>query len=302
MYRIRFHGRGGQGIKTASRILGSALFLAGYEVQDAPHYGAERRGAPMHAVVRAARGPIQERGFVDRPDLVVVADEGLLAEAGAAILQGLDHHSLVLTVGREPAALWQDRLRLAGPVLALADAGIAAGERHFLGAFCAGAAARLLGGVDLACLLQAVDDEVASFGAAAVGRSRELAEAGWRGLEEHAGSVGEGSAGGASGQAPPDWIELQAEAGDLAAPSIHGGLSSVEVRTGLWRTQRPVIDYEHCRRCWWVCSEFCPDSAISVDADGSPTIDYAHCKGCLICVAQCPAHAIRAIPEQGASS
>ena len=43
MYRIRFHGRGGQGMKTASRILGTAFFLSGYEVQDAPRYGAERR-------------------------------------------------------------------------------------------------------------------------------------------------------------------------------------------------------------------------------------------------------------------
>ena len=47
MYRIRIHGRGGQGIKIASRVLGSALFQAGFTVQDAPKYGAERRGAPM---------------------------------------------------------------------------------------------------------------------------------------------------------------------------------------------------------------------------------------------------------------
>jgi Pyruvate/2-oxoacid:ferredoxin oxidoreductase gamma subunit len=45
MFRIRFHARGGQGIKTASRILGTAFFLEGYEVQDSPRYGAERRGA-----------------------------------------------------------------------------------------------------------------------------------------------------------------------------------------------------------------------------------------------------------------
>ena len=55
MFRIRFHGRGGQGMKTASRILGSAFFLEGYEVQDAPRYGAERRGAPIFAYVRAAK-------------------------------------------------------------------------------------------------------------------------------------------------------------------------------------------------------------------------------------------------------
>ena len=36
LYRIRFHGRGGQGMKTASRILGTAFFLEGFEVQDAP--------------------------------------------------------------------------------------------------------------------------------------------------------------------------------------------------------------------------------------------------------------------------
>jgi len=43
MFRICFHGRGGQGMKTASRILGTAFFIEGYEVQDAPRYGAERR-------------------------------------------------------------------------------------------------------------------------------------------------------------------------------------------------------------------------------------------------------------------
>jgi len=53
MFRIRFHGRGGQGMKTASRILGMAFFKAGYQVQDAPCYGAERRGAPIFAYVRA---------------------------------------------------------------------------------------------------------------------------------------------------------------------------------------------------------------------------------------------------------
>jgi pyruvate ferredoxin oxidoreductase gamma subunit len=42
MLRIRFHGRGGQGMKTASRILGSASFHAGFVVQDSPVYGAAR--------------------------------------------------------------------------------------------------------------------------------------------------------------------------------------------------------------------------------------------------------------------
>lgn len=44
MIAVRFHGRGGQGAKTASRILGTAAFLEGFVAQDSPIYGAERRG------------------------------------------------------------------------------------------------------------------------------------------------------------------------------------------------------------------------------------------------------------------
>ena len=67
MLRIRFHGRGGQGMKTASRIVGSAAFHAGLVVQDSPIYGAERRGAPMSAMTRIAHEPIRERGAITRP-------------------------------------------------------------------------------------------------------------------------------------------------------------------------------------------------------------------------------------------
>lgn len=90
MYRIRFHGRGGQVMKTASRLLGTAFFLQGYEVQDAPRYGAERRDAPMSAYVRADHNPIYERGIINKPDLVVVADDSLIAIPAAGVLKGLD--------------------------------------------------------------------------------------------------------------------------------------------------------------------------------------------------------------------
>ena len=83
MLRIRFHGRGGQGMKTASRIVGSAAFQAGFVVQDAPVYGAERRGAPLAAFTRMARQSILERGAITHPDLVVVADDTLLTDPAA---------------------------------------------------------------------------------------------------------------------------------------------------------------------------------------------------------------------------
>ena len=98
MYRIRFHGRGGQGVKTASRMLGTALFHSGLEIQDAPRYGAERRGAPIFAYVRADRAPINERGIIVHPDLIVVADDSLMGVPTAAVLQGIIDTALIFLV------------------------------------------------------------------------------------------------------------------------------------------------------------------------------------------------------------
>src|SRR3989338_143174 len=300
MYRIRFHGRGGQGMKTASRILGSAFFRAGFEVQDAPRYGAERRGAPIFAYVRAAHQPIYERGVMRRPDLVVVADDSLIAVSANEILQGVDSHTILLVVGNEAPEVWKDRLNIPGTVLALPHETADASELRFLGTVCAGAAACLVGVLSREILQQAIREELAPLGEAVIARSVALADAAWQNMDAHAGCVTEGGEVPATGYAPPSWIELQAEDADISAAAIHAGLTSVEVKTGLWRTLRPVIDYDHCNRCWWVCSEFCPDSAITVGADGAPHIDYDHCKGCMVCVAQCPPHAIHVIPEQGA--
>ena len=103
MYRIRFHGRGGQGMKTASRILGTAFFLEGYEVQDAPRYGAERRGAPIFAYVRAAEQPLHERGVITQADLVIVADDSLVPVPAAGVLSGAEKEDLLAKLGLSEA-------------------------------------------------------------------------------------------------------------------------------------------------------------------------------------------------------
>jgi pyruvate ferredoxin oxidoreductase gamma subunit len=106
MLRRRFHGRGGQGMKTASRIVGSAAFHAGFVVQDAPVYGAERRGAPMAAFTRIARQEILERGAITQPDLVVVADDTLLTDPAAQPLAGCDQQcTVLLNAVKDTAAL-----------------------------------------------------------------------------------------------------------------------------------------------------------------------------------------------------
>ncbi|MEN8213840.1 MAG: 2-oxoacid:acceptor oxidoreductase family protein [Pseudomonadota bacterium] len=301
MYRIRFHGRGGQGMKTASRILGTAFFLEGYEVQDAPRYGAERRGAPIFAYVRADHSLINERGIIRYPDLVVVADDSLVAIPAAGVLSGITDHTLLLINSADDEAVWQERLNYRGTILILP---VAAGivdrsELPYAGAACAGAAARLSGVIAQEALEQAVKDELAELGPEVVASNLANALAAFNTMAPHAGRVEEGALVSAAGYRPPEWIELPFDDARISSPTIHATATSVMVKTGLWRTQRPVIDYDRCKGCWWVCSSYCPDGAINV-VDARPVVDYDHCKGCMVCVAQCPPHAIEAVAEQQA--
>lgn len=299
MYRIRFHGRGGQGMKTASRILGRAFFLAGFEVQDAPRYGAERRGAPLFAYVRADSETINERGVITRPDLVAVADDSLLGLALAGVMQGIGERTVLLLVSRESGSVWQQRLNLAGPVLVLPpkmDGEFAASR--FYGAEMVGAVARLLGCIEAGQLRAAIAEELVFLGAEEVASNQLAAMAAFEAMTADEGLVQAGSAISAVGYRSPQWLALPFEPARVSAPAIHAPATSVGVHTGLWRTMRPVIDYDCCNRCWWLCSTFCPESAITVDEERTPSIDYDHCKGCMVCVAQCPTHAIVVQPEE----
>jgi len=301
MWRIRFHGRGGQGMKTASRILGSSLFAEGFEVQDAPRYGAERRGAPIFAYVRADRKPINERGIIRCPDLVVVADDGLIAVPAAGVLAGVDEHSVLLIYSNEDASTWRERLDTAAQLLVSpldGESSDAAG-REAIDVACAAVAARLLGLVSRDALVEAVQTELGHLGAEEVALNVDKAVAAYADASAFDVEVTEGREDLASDYAPPDWVELPFEDASVSAPVIQAALTSLESKTGLWRTLRPVIDDAHCKGCWWICSSLCPDGAIDV-VEGRPAIDYDHCKGCMVCVAVCPTHAILALPEHGA--
>ncbi|KAI4445704.1 Pyruvate synthase subunit PorC [Eubacterium plexicaudatum ASF492] len=75
---IRWHGRGGQGAKTAALLLADAAFQTGQYVQGFPEYGPERMGAPITAYNRIGREPIRVHSNIYTPDLVLVVDETLL--------------------------------------------------------------------------------------------------------------------------------------------------------------------------------------------------------------------------------
>ena len=75
---IRWHGRGGQGAKTAVLLLADVAFKTGKYVQGFPEYGPERMGAPITAYNRISNNVIRVHSNIYTPDLVVVVDETLL--------------------------------------------------------------------------------------------------------------------------------------------------------------------------------------------------------------------------------
>ena len=78
LIEIRWHGRGGQGAKTASLLLADAAFNTGKYIQGFPEYGPERMGAPITAYNRISTEPIKAHSNIYEPDYVVVVDDSLL--------------------------------------------------------------------------------------------------------------------------------------------------------------------------------------------------------------------------------
>lgn len=156
MVEIRWHGRGGQGAKTASQHLALAQLAGGRHVQAFPEYGPERSGAPMAAYNRVDDQPIRRHDGVHRPDFVVVLDDTLL---GPDTVRGLGPDGLLLVnTNRTP-----DEVRRAtghtGPVWCLPASAMArtAGVRH-VNAVLVGALAAALGDVPPGTLERAVRD------------------------------------------------------------------------------------------------------------------------------------------------
>jgi pyruvate ferredoxin oxidoreductase gamma subunit len=78
LVEIRWHGRGGQGAKTASLLLADVAFNTGKYIQGFPEYGPERMGAPITAYNRISDEKVTIHSNIYEPDYVVVVDDTLL--------------------------------------------------------------------------------------------------------------------------------------------------------------------------------------------------------------------------------
>lgn len=101
LIEIRWHGRGGQGAKTASLLLADAAFHTGKYIQGFPEYGPERMGAPLTAYNRISSNPITIHSNIYQPNYVVVVDDTLLEVVDVAA--GLkDTGAIIINTTKSP--------------------------------------------------------------------------------------------------------------------------------------------------------------------------------------------------------
>lgn len=112
---IRWHGRGGQGAKTACLLLAEVAFSFGKYVQGFPEYGPERMGAPITAYNRISDERCSVHSNIYDPDFVIVVDETLLSSVD--VTKGLkENGAVIINSGKTPDELrpllrdWQGRV------------------------------------------------------------------------------------------------------------------------------------------------------------------------------------------------
>jgi len=108
MLEIRWHGRAGQGVVTASESLGEAAMHKGLYFQAFPEYGAERMGAPIKAYTRLSDEPIEVHAPILEPDMVIVVNPNLIGVVD--ITEGLKPDGAILINTPESPAEIRDRL------------------------------------------------------------------------------------------------------------------------------------------------------------------------------------------------
>ena len=109
MIEIRWHGRGGQGAKTASLLLADVAFSTGKYVQGFPEYGPERMGAPITAYNRISDERFTIHSNIYDPDYVVVMDETLLSAVD--VTKGLKQEGAIIINSEKSPEQIKDKLK-----------------------------------------------------------------------------------------------------------------------------------------------------------------------------------------------
>lgn len=285
--KVRFHGRGGQGMKTASRIVGTASFLEGFFVQDCPLYGAERRGAPMVAFTILSKEPILERGIITSPDINIIADETLLGDKSANVFQGTWEGTITMVNTHYPASHVRSVFGIVGEIVTIDITEITLnviGE-SVLSSAAAAVVCKLTGVISESSLEKAVIRELSSINLKkeTIQKNVQAALTSFDKIPEVQPHYFEPI----REDKKDEIVKLDYADPCLGSPSVYARGNTKLKKTGNWRLFKPVIDHEKCSRCR-TCFVYCPHSCISIDEEDYPQIDYDNCKGCLTCFYECP--------------
>lgn len=120
LIEIRWHGRGGQGAKTAALLFGEAVLGQGKHMQAFPEYGPERMGAPVQSFNRISEEPITLHCQVTSPQVVVILDPTLIGTVD--VTHGLPADGTIIINTDEPASKFKEILKLNGQKLFTIDA------------------------------------------------------------------------------------------------------------------------------------------------------------------------------------
>jgi len=120
MLEIRWHGRGGQGAVTASKVLAESAMSLGKQIQAFPEYGSERQGAPVKSFTRISNQRIMHHSQVTSPDAVIVLDPSLLGVVD--VTEGLKEDGILLINTPTPPGEIRKKLSLKGRKLYTVDA------------------------------------------------------------------------------------------------------------------------------------------------------------------------------------
>ncbi len=123
---IRWHGRGGQGGKTASILLGKVASKTGKNIQAFPEYGPERMGAPVLAYNRISEDEITVHCQVTEPNIVAVLDPTLLDVVD--VTEGVPADGKIVVNSKEEASKIKEKLGFAGEVWTVDAYGVAEKE------------------------------------------------------------------------------------------------------------------------------------------------------------------------------
>lgn len=280
---IRWHGRGGQGAKTAALLLADVAFKTGKYVQGFPEYGPERMGAPITAYNRISSEPIRVHSNIYEPQYVVVVDESLiepvhvtagLAEDGAIIINTPKTPDEVrpLLKGYKGRVYTLDAKEISMKTLG----------KNFPNSPMLAAIVAVSGimeeGPFLEDMRQSYQHKFAKKPEVIEGNHGSIKarlQGGNEVMRTDISKIHDNS----------KWTEL------TPGNHVYGGGTSKAFNTGEWRTSTPVLDESKCVHCL-LCAPVCPDSCIPVVSGKRLAFDLEHCKGCGICAYQCKFGAI----------